>query len=325
MASLNAFSPSFKVSALAGAGLLLAAMLSACGGGGGDKSSPASPTNYTGADSSGRVAYTWGFDNGANVAPGRTFLPTPGAEAVRTLTTCISTSPTCQVQEVPGKVGTALHFDPAAEQSYAWLAGGSSTAVCSGNVLQFNPFGYFNAAGRADSRMTVAMWVRADKIDTTSVYHLFGTQEPVYEGRDASFHVRLVDGKPTLSMYPDSGFGWEPDFVVQAPNAISAGEWHHIAVTYNDIHAMVYVDGLVVAQADRQQPDDKIKRSAINESCLPYFLGGITTYGFTSGTTNAVKSKTGLGYVFPGAIDELVFSNRTFDGNEILKLAGKAS
>ena len=44
-------------------------------------------------------------------------------------------------------------------------------------------------------------------------------------------------------MYPDSAFGWDPDFVVQAPSAISAGEWHHIAVTYNDIHAMVYVDG----------------------------------------------------------------------------------
>ncbi len=323
MASLNFSSAYFKVSALGGASLLLAATLSACGGGGGDKEPAAAPTNYSGVDASGRVAYTWGFDNGANVAPGRTFLPTPGAEAVRTLTTCISTSTTCQVQEVAGKVGTALHFDPSVEQSYAWLAGGSSTSICSGNVLQFNPFGYFNAAGRADSRMTVAMWVRADKIDATSVYHLFGTQEPPAEGRDGSFHVRLIDGKPTLSMYPDSAFGWDPDFVVQAPSAISAGEWHHIAVTYNDIHAMVYVDGLVVAQADRQQPDDKVKRSAINESCLPYFLGGITTYGFTSGTTAALKSKTGQGYVFPGAIDELVFSNRTFDGNEILKLAGK--
>ena len=48
----------------------------------------------------------------------------------------------------------------------------------------------------------------------------------------------------------------------------------------------------------------KSKRSAINESCLPYFLGGITTYGFTSGTTAALKSKTGQSYVFPSAIDE---------------------
>ena len=110
------------------------------------------PRIITPAQTAGRVAHTWGFDNGANAAPGRTFLLHSMPKQVRTLTD-LAASTTRQVQEVAGKrPERPLHFDPSVEQELLWLAvSGSSTSICSGNVLQFNPSRLFQRRRPADS------------------------------------------------------------------------------------------------------------------------------------------------------------------------------
>ena len=248
MASLNFSSALFQSLCLRWCELVVGRHTSACGGGSGDKRACGGANQLFGVGRQvGINGLPWGFDNGANVAPGRTFLPTPGAEALHAHHSASALSTTRQVQEVAGKVGTACISIRRLNRAYAWL----QVVVHQHLFWQcaaVQPIRLFQCRWPCDSRMTVAMWVRADKIDATSVCTTCSVRKNPRRGPRWFHSMRLIDGKPTLSMYPDSAFGWDPDFVVFAPSAISAGEWHHIAVTYNDIHAMVYVDGLVVVR-----------------------------------------------------------------------------
>lgn len=297
----------------------VAAILAACGGGG-DGGADASPSGSSGTDAEGRVAYRWTFDSfdGAQVV-GATVQPTGVSGREKAANICILNSTLCKVDQVPGRQGKALRFKPEADESYVWFMGGRASSGCSGNLLSFNPFGDFNADGKFDHRMTVAMWVKADRIEPESTYHLFGTQDPVEFGADAGFHLRLVNGVPTISLYPDEAFSWDPDFVLEAPSALRAGVWHHLAVTYNIITTTLYVDGVAVASAPRFESTTVMRRSKLNESCEPYFLGGLTARGFTWPDVERAKS-SGLGYVFPGVIDEFIFSNRVFGADQIKAL-----
>lgn len=312
------------------------ATLVGCGGGGSSSDASATTSSLNGSDREGRVAYSWSFDNGAGNLPGRVFAPTLGGGADQALTACINLeSTTCRVTQAVGKTsGLGLQFNPAAAQSYAWLKGGSkSGTTCSSRVLQFDPYGYFTAPGYwLDYRMTVAMNLKADRIESDKTYHLFGSQNPVSEISDASFHLRIVNGYLTISLYPDGAHSPDPDFVMSSPSALTANEWHHVAVTYQ-IKALtvggaerqlvsLYVDGRLVAQKDRNadRAPNEPKRSNLNDSCEPYFLGGLTTTGFSiEGVVGAVASPQG--YTFPGVIDNLVFSNRAFTDSDIAQLA----
>ena len=84
----------------------------------------------------------------------------------------------------------------------------------------------------------------------------------------------------------------------------------------------MYVDGKLVVQKDRNADKSSIDpvRSNLNDSCEPYFVGGLTTTGFSiEGVEAAVASPDGL--TFPGVIDNLVFSNRAFTDSDIAQLA----
>jgi len=96
----------------------------------------------------------------------------------------------------------------------------------------------------------------------------------------------------------------------------------------------MYVDGQLVLEQDRNKdvppsagfgkPPGESPRSQLNESCEPYFLGGLTTYGFDwphdgVGTIQASPQ----GYVFPGVIDDLLFSNRALTAADIAALAAR--
>lgn len=299
--------------------LALASSLTACGGGG-DAGADASASSNAGTDAEGRVAYRWNFESYAgSQLIGGTMQPIGVAGREKAANICIQDSVLCKVEHVPGRQGRALRFKPEAEESYVWFMGGRASSGCSGDVLSFNPFGDFTADRKFDHRMTVAMWIKADKIEPDSTYHLFGTQDPVALGSDAGFHLRLIKGVPTISLYPDEAFSWTPDFVLKASSAVTVGVWHHIAVTYNIITTTLYVNGVAVASAPRFDGSAGLRRSKLNESCEPYFLGGLTARGFEWPGVERAKS-SGEGYVFPGEIDEFIFSNRVFGADQIKAL-----
>lgn len=321
------------------------AALIGCGGGGSNSGAAASTSNVRGLDADGRVAYMWSFDNGVGALPGRAFLPVQFGSADQTLRACFEGSPTCSVSQAPGhNAGQGLRFDPSKTQSYAWLLGGDKVGVvCTGRVIQFGPAveGHdFTPGGKQDHRMTVALWVNADKIESGSTYHLFGTQDPVGDDRTASFHLRLVNGFPTISLYPNKRSSPLPDFVMKAKTALAPNEWHHIAVVYQikpmtmggDELAMVsmYIDGKVDLEKDRNEsalpsaavsgPPSEPARYGLNESCEPYFLGGLTTIGIEWPGVGTVEPSP-QGYIFPGVIDSLFFSNRALSAADIELLA----
>jgi hypothetical protein len=234
-----------------------------------------------------------------------------------------------------------LRFDPSKTQSYAWLLGGDKKwASCPGRVLSFSPYANFTPGGKLDHRMTVALQIKADKIESGETYHLFGTQDPVGSLKSASFHLRLVDGYPTISLYPDGTYSPVPDFVMKAPAPLTPDAWHHIAVVYQIkpvngkelVMVAMYVDGQLVLEQDRnkdvppkgdpEDPPTESTRSQLNESCEPYFLGGLTTYGFEWPDDGVGKVEASPhGYVFPGVIDDLLFSNRALSADQIKELA----
>lgn len=322
-----------------------AAALIGCGGGGSNSDAAASTSNVRGLDAEGRVAYTWSFDNGVGVLPGRSFLPVQFGSDDQKLRACIEESKTCVVSQTAGRKGFGLRFIPpspsSGKQSYSWVVGGSSTDMCASRILSFNPYGDFTPGdSKLDHRMTVALWVNADKIEAGSTYHLFGTQDPVSEARTASFHLRLVDGYPTISLYPDGSGSPVPDFVMKGGAApLTPNAWHHIAVVYQirsetgQELAMVsmYVDGTPVFDVDRNKdvppsagpgkPPGESPRSQLNETCEPYFLGGLTTTGIINWPGIADIAASPQGYVFPGVIDDLLFSNRALSKDQIKELA----
>lgn len=245
--------------------------------------------------------------------------------------------------------GAALQFNPASSQSYAWLRGadGGASLSCQGRVLQFNTDGSFvpgtesMAIAPLDQRFTFAMHIKADRLDAGAEYHLFGNQNPIEKSTEgyatglsnASFHLRLVNGVPTLSIYPE-GFSEIPDIVLSLPaNPVSAGRWYHLAVTYQTVmepgalipisYVSMYVDGVRVLKKDRNEGRAANARQRIvKESCLPYYLGGLSTIGFNwEGVQKAVPAPKGL--VFPGVIDNVVFSNQALKPEQIAELAAQ--
>ncbi|MEN9452406.1 MAG: Concanavalin A-like lectin/glucanase superfamily [Pseudomonadota bacterium] len=320
-----------------------AAALIGCGGGGSNSDAAASTSNVRGLDAEGRVAYTWSFDNDDGSLRGLSFLPVEFGSTDQTLRACFGGSLTCVVSQDAGRTGQGLRFDPSKTQSYAWLLGGDKKwASCPGRVLSFSPYANFTPGGKLDHRMTVALQIKADKIESGETYHLFGTQDPVGSLKSASFHLRLVDGYPTISLYPDGTYSPVPDFVMKAPAPLTPDAWHHIAVVYQIkpvngkelVMVAMYVDGQLVLEQDRnkdvppkgdpEDPPTESTRSQLNESCEPYFLGGLTTYGFEWPDDGVGKVEASpQGYVFPGVIDDLLFSNRALTAADIAALAAR--
>lgn len=315
MASLNTL-PDFRFALTVGLTLALAA----CGGGG-SKDSAASTQSVGGENEPARVSYVWDFEGDASTQ----YRPVKDGTltSVGTLTTCADNAGNCLVTQDAGRAGGhGLRFYPDAPvaASFAWLAGGRTDSVCSSGILQFDPF------GTLDYRMTVALWINPDRIDNTATYHLFGTGDPTSIGptlKTASFHLRIVRGKVQMSFYP-SKYSDSADLILESATTLSAtgsgSHWHHLAVTYDNTKVILYVDGkpdttvnglpVDVAQRDPN-------KNRIEEACRPYYLGGMSALVSVNGAPVEARS-----LIFPGVIDQLVFSNKAYTADEILKLAG---
>ncbi|HET8693506.1 MAG TPA: LamG domain-containing protein [Aquabacterium sp.] len=206
--------------------------------------------------------------------------------------------------------GWGLQFNSTANASFAWIAGGTSVSLCSGALLDFgDPYGDLNY------QMTTAMWIKPNKVEAGKTYHLFGTGDPILQSLKASsFHVRMVDGKIVLSLYPGNGYSATPDLVLSSTTNFltlaTATAWHHIAVTYNNFDTKLYVDGKL--EAEKTRNSDRRALCAVHR---PYYLGGLSSLTPIQGVTESSS------YIFPGAIDELVFSNRAYSDSEIAALA----
>lgn len=165
--------------------------------------------------------------------------------------------------------------------------------------------------------MTVAMWINPDQIKPGQIYHLFGTGDPVdSELKAASFHIRLIDGKVRLSMYPGNGFSTTPDLTLNSNATLAApapgDNWHHVAVVYNNFAVTLYIDGRVDSTATRS-----VDNRALCAGHRPYYLGGLSSLVRIDG--GPIEKAA---YIFPGVIDQLVFSNKAYSADEISKLAG---
>ncbi len=169
--------------------------------------------------------------------------------------------------------------------------------------------------------MTVAMWINPDRIEAGRTYHLFGTGDPIETPGSltaASFHVRIVDGKVRLALYPGNGYATSPDLTVDSATTLTVSapgsNWHHVAVTYNNFAVAMYVDGHLDAVGTRD-PDHR----ALCAAHRPYYLGGLSSLVRIDG---GPLEKTA--YIFPGVIDQLVLSNRAYSATDIAKLAALA-
>ncbi|MDE1997390.1 MAG: LamG domain-containing protein, partial [Burkholderiales bacterium] len=217
----------------------------------------------------------------------------------------------CSVTPVAdAHTGWGLQFNPTANASFAWIAGGTSVSLCSGALLDFgDPYGDLNY------QMTAAMWIKPNKVESHKTYHLFGTGDPIEQGlKSASFHIRMVNGQIVLSLYPGMGYSHDPDLTITSTTNFltlpTATNWHHIAVTYNNLDTKLYVDGKL--EAGKTRNSDRKALCAVHR---PYYLGGLSTLTPIQGVTESWS------YIFPGAIDELVFSNRAYSDSEIAALA----
>ena len=299
--------------------LALTVALAACGGGG-SKDGAASTQSATGGPSAdGRVAYVWDFEDATGQLTHKYSATKDGSPTTSgVLTICgDSDNPVsnCSVKQEAGKSGQALHFDPSVESSFAWISGGHSVSLCAGDIFQYgDPF----TGALGAYRLTVAMWIRPDEGDNTGTYHLFGTGDPLNNGSiAASFHLRLVHGKLRLSLFPGKGPALSADLTLDSKTTISASalgdNWHHVAVTYDDLAVTMYIDGKVDATAMRDSSE-----RAICAGHRPLYLGGLSALAPIDGTPN----ESGGSLTFPGVIDQLVFSNKAYTADEILKLAG---
>jgi hypothetical protein len=170
-----------------------------CGGGGTSTPAPATP-----APTPIVLEASWSFDN----------LSGPTAPNAKSSYLSASLN---SVKLVPGKVGTAIEFDPALSVS---------AVIVPLNDAKID----FSAA-----HLSAAMWIRPTTLDAGATYHLIGT--------NFSSNVQLVGGKVTLFLRPPTGSSETQDLIVQSVTSIAVGVWQHVAVTYDGLTARVYING----------------------------------------------------------------------------------
>jgi hypothetical protein len=110
----------------------------------------------------------------------------------------------------------------------------------SGGALRFGPSGAraeipMDVPIILNGQITVKFWVRPQRVDAGSQYHLVGNGHYGI----ATFRISLESGKVVLSV-PDSTV-WRN--IVTATTALSVDRWTHVAVTYDSTRGYVYLDG----------------------------------------------------------------------------------
>ncbi|HRX84215.1 MAG TPA: DUF4215 domain-containing protein [Phycisphaerae bacterium] len=146
------------------------------------------------------------------------------------------------------------------------------------------------------SAMTIALWMRAD--DFGNNYARLISKASGTHSSDAYWSV-IADGEARIRFLLKAD-GWTKDMETSR-NIVSAGEWHHIATTYDGQSMKIYVDGEEVAST--------AKSGTINSSNSVHAAIG--------------NQPPGAGdRPFDGKIDEVYLINRALSANEVAELMG---
>lgn len=182
---------------------------------------------------------------------------------------------------VTGRVGNSAAFDDTLTQSYGVI----ETPVVSGNTMTFS-----------DNRISIAMWIKPSKVTTGSQYLLLGGAP---SGGFKSIFVWLLDGKVTFEMQPVEG-GFQRDRIIQSASTVQAGNWTHIAITYDGTLARTYLNGTV-------DNSNAISHGIPTPNNRIYVGGAALTEGGP--------------LTFPGQIDELQLTAGILTAQQIATLA----
>ena len=142
--------------------------------------------------------------------------------------------------------------------------------------------------------ISVALWARPTQIGATATYILLGGGS----GGQQSFHVRVVGGKVAFFLNKAPSIGTE-DLIATSTTALTTATWTHIAVTFDGTVATIYLNGVVDATV--------VMPHRVEQVINRLYVGGRQ---LTTGTPD----------IFPGAIDELVLTQRVLTPAEIAQL-----
>ncbi|GFO66897.1 hypothetical protein GMLC_04760 [Geomonas limicola] len=126
---------------------------------------------------------------------------------------------------VAGKSGNALHF-------------GSSGARVEIPMLDPNKAGqpgYYLQLPFETNTISIDSWISLDSISLNSIHQIVGSGD----GGLTSFRFQINNGKLELAV--NDNFLWKS--VILGNQVLTAGAWHHVAVTYNGTLATLYIDG----------------------------------------------------------------------------------
>ncbi|HEX3720874.1 MAG TPA: LamG domain-containing protein, partial [Verrucomicrobiae bacterium] len=146
--------------------------------------------------------------------------------------------------------------------------------------------------------VTVEAWVK--------IFSTNGTQlifaKPLGSGTFDSYGLALVNGAPLAAICDTSGFGT----FVSINNALTLGQWYHLAYTYDGTSGQeaLYVNGAAVASANAGK--------SMSYDAHPLLLGADIENGLPS-------------YFLNGQIDEATIYNRALGANEIASIYNAGS
>lgn len=121
------------------------------------------------------------------------------------------------------------------------------------------------------SAMTLEAWIKPDALSGTQgiISKNFGNNAHPYQ-------IRLTNDEIIFGFYSNT-IGWQP---VQTSNAnLVAGQWTHIACTYNQVQAKIYVNGEQKASVSKNfeipQNDQALEIGRTKDVAYEYFKGVI--------------------------------------------------
>lgn len=146
-----------------------------------------------------------------------------------------------------------------------------------------------------NNSFTVSTWVKPTEMENHKIYPIFGG----WYGSLQSMKLRLNNGAVEFILYSNTS---DPVSLITSSNVLENNKWTHIAVTYNGMQAVVYINGDEDNYSDLVMPVQDI----VND----YFIGGIpSSYSAGPGA-----------HSFPGIIDSFYLSEEPLPSDDIIKL-----
>jgi hypothetical protein len=143
---------------------------------------------------------------------------------------------------------------------------------------------------RPTESLTIAAWIRGDSWSSADVVNLILRKG---ENNPNNYQLAIGNGRVCLSLDAND------PAPIQSSTVLAAGQWYHVAATWDGAYARIYVNG--------QLDGSPVARSGpIGTDTRPVYIGG------RSGATD----------FFDGMIYDVRFYNRALGAADVAKLAG---